>query len=76
VYIAFEISDKVTITVRKHSSREHSAMHFLKRLWQWYNDRRTERRMLKGPSVYGTQTNQSHLPANPAMTALPVPPNH
>jgi hypothetical protein len=46
-------------------------MNFLKRLWQWYNDRRTERRMLRGPGVYRTQTNQSHLPANPAMTAGP-----
>jgi hypothetical protein len=32
--------------------------------------------MLKGAGVYHTQTNQSHLPANPAMTAgPPVPPN-
>jgi len=51
-------------------------MNILKRLWQWYTDRRIKRRMLKGPSVYGAQTTQSHLPANPAMTALPVPPNH
>ena len=50
-------------------------MNILKRLWQWYTDRRIERCLLKGPSVYGAQTTQSHLPANPAMTALPVPPN-
>ena len=74
MYISSEVSYKAQITMRKHSSREQTAMNLLKRLWQWYSDRRTERRMLKGPGVYRTQTNQSHLPANPAMNALPVPP--
>jgi hypothetical protein len=48
MYIAFEVSSKAQITVRKHASREQTAMNLLKRLWQWYSDRRTERRMLKG----------------------------
>jgi hypothetical protein len=46
-------------------------MNVLKRLWQWYSDRRTERRMLKGPGVYRTQTNQGHLPGR-KMPVLPI----
>jgi hypothetical protein len=57
--------------VRKHSSREQTAMNILKRLWQWYSDRRIERRMLKGPSVYRTQTNQGHIPGR-KMPSLPI----
>lgn len=56
---------------RTHASREPTAMHFLKRLWQWYSDRRTERRMLKGPGVYRTQTNQGHIPGR-KMPVLPI----
>jgi len=74
VYIAFEISYKAQSTVHTHSSREHIIMHFLKRLWQWYTDRRIERRMLKGPGVYCTQTNQSHLPGR-KMPTLPISTN-
>ena len=50
----FKVLGKATLTVRKHSSREHTAMNILKRLWQWYSDRRIERRMLKGHGVYRT----------------------
>jgi hypothetical protein len=46
-------------------------MNILKCLWQWYNDRRTERCMLKGPSVYRTQTNQGHIPGR-KMPTLPI----
>ncbi len=46
-------------------------MNILKRLWQWYSDRRIERRMLKGPSVYHTQTNQCHIPGR-KMPSLPI----
>jgi hypothetical protein len=70
-YNAFEVSCNAKITVRKHSSREHTAMNLLKRLWQWYSTRRTERRMLKGHGVYRTQTNQSHLPEK-KMPTLPI----
>ena len=49
-------------------------MNILKRLWQWYNDRRTERCMLKGPSVYRTQTNQGHIPGR-KMPTLPISTN-
>jgi hypothetical protein len=74
MYISCEVSYKAQITVRKHSSTEHIAMHFLKRLWQWYNDRRTEHHMLKGPSVYRTQTNQGHIPGR-KMPTLPISTN-
>jgi hypothetical protein len=57
--------------VRKHSSREHTAMNILTRLWQWYKDRRTEHRMLKGHGVYRTQTNQAHIPGR-KMPTLPI----
>jgi hypothetical protein len=46
-------------------------MYILTRLWQWYTDRRTERRLLKGPGVYRTQTNQAHLPGR-KMPTLPI----
>ena len=46
-------------------------MNIFKRLWQWYSDRRTERRTLKGPSVYRTQTNQGHIPGR-KMPTLPI----
>ena len=46
-------------------------MNSFKRLWQWYTDRRTERRMLKGPGVYCTQTNQYHIPGR-KMPTLPI----
>jgi hypothetical protein len=46
-------------------------MNLLKRLWQWYSNRRTERRMLKGHGVYRTQTNQSHIPGK-KMPTLPI----
>jgi hypothetical protein len=49
-------------------------MHVLKRLWQWYNDRRTEHPMLTGPSVYRTQTHQSHLLGR-KMPTLPISTN-
>src|SRR5438093_11725783 len=52
-------------------STEHTAMNLLKRLWQWYSNRRTERRMLKGHGVYRTQTNQSHIPGK-KMPTLPI----
>jgi hypothetical protein len=74
VYISFEISYQAQIPVHKHSSWEHIIMHFLKRLWQWYTDRRIERRMLKGPGVYRTQTNQSHIPGR-KMPTLPISTN-
>jgi hypothetical protein len=73
--ISFEISYKAQIPVHKHSSREHIIMHFLKRLWQWYTDRRIERRMLKGPGVYRTQTSQSHIPGR-KMPTLPISTSH
>jgi hypothetical protein len=71
VWLPFKVSYKAQLTVRKHSSGEHSAMHFLKRLWQWYKDRRTEQSMLKGPCVYRTQTNQGHIPGR-KMPTLPI----
>ena len=74
MYIAYKVSYKTQITVRKHASMEHIAMHFLKRLWQWYTDRRIERRMLKGPNVYRAQTNQNHLPGR-KMPTLPISTN-
>ena len=77
MYISSEVSYKAQIaqiTVRKHSSREHTAMNILKRLWQWYSDRRTERRMLKGAGVYRTQTNQGHIPGR-KMPTLPISTN-
>jgi hypothetical protein len=74
MYIAFEVSHKAPIPVRKPSFKEHIAMHFLKRLWQWYTDRRIERRMLKEPSVYRTQTTQAHLPGR-KMPTLPISTN-
>jgi hypothetical protein len=74
MYIAFEISYTTTMTVRKHSSREHTAMNLFRRLWQWYSNRRTERRMLKGDGVYRTQTDQSHLPGR-KMPTLPTSTN-
>jgi hypothetical protein len=46
-------------------------MNFLKRLWRWYSDRRTERRMLKGRGIYRTQTNQCHIPGR-KMPLLPI----
>jgi hypothetical protein len=46
-------------------------MNFLKRLWRWYSDRYTERRMLKGPGVYRTQTSQYHIPGR-KMPLLPI----
>jgi hypothetical protein len=46
-------------------------MNFLKRLWRWYSDRRTEHRMLKRPGVYRTQTNQCHIPGR-KMPLLPI----
>jgi hypothetical protein len=49
-------------------------MNIFKRLWQWYTDRRTERHMLKGPSVYRTQTNQGHIPGR-KMPTLPISTN-
>ena len=74
VYIFFEVSYKAKITVCKHSSREHTAMNPLKRLWQWYSNGRIERRMLKGHGVYRTQTNQSHIPGRKMPTlVLPNP---
>jgi hypothetical protein len=74
MYISCEVSYKAQITVRKHSSREHITMNIFKRLWQWYTDRRTERHMLKGPSVYRTQTNQGHIPGR-KMPTLPISTN-
>jgi len=53
-YNAFQVSCNAKITVRKHASTEHTAMNLLKRLWHWYSNRRTERRMLKGHGVYRT----------------------
>jgi hypothetical protein len=71
MYISFEVSCKTTMTVRKHSSREHTAMNNFKRLWQWYSDRRIERRLLKGHGVYRSQTNQAHIPGR-KMPTLPI----
>ncbi len=48
----FQVSCNAKITVRKHASTEHTAMNLLKRLWHWYSNRRTERRMLKGHGQY------------------------
>ncbi len=70
-YNAFQVSCNAKITVRKHASTEHTAMNLLKRLWHWYSNRRTERRMLKGHGVYRTQTNQSHIPGK-KMPTLPI----
>jgi len=70
-YIAFEVSGKAKIPVGQHASREHTAMHLLKCLWQWESDRRTERRMLKGHGVYRTQTNQGHIRGR-KMPFLPI----
>lgn len=74
MYIAVEVASKAQITVCKHSFTEYIAMHFLKRLWQWYTDRRTEHHMLKGPSVSRTQTNQGHIPGR-KMPTLPISTN-
>jgi hypothetical protein len=74
MYISFDVLYEAQITVRKHSSREPTTMNILKRLWQWYNDRRTERRMLTGDGVYRTQTNQSHIPGK-KMPTLPISTN-
>ena len=46
-------------------------MNLLKRLWQWYSDRRTEHRLLKGAGVYRTQTNQCHIPGR-KMPTVPI----
>lgn len=49
-------------------------MNILKRLWQWYSERRTERRMLKGDGVYRTQINQGPIPGR-KMPSLPISTN-
>jgi hypothetical protein len=42
--------------------REHSVMNLLKRLWQWYRDRRVERHLFKGHGFGESHRSQGTTP--------------